>query len=117
MIDMIRLIAGIVFIVLGILVFALEIIGVYRFKYALNRMHAAAMGDTLGLLLSLIGIIIFCGFRFATVKLFLIVIFFWITSPVASHMLARLEVESNDHIEDNLKKMTLDDAEKEGDEK
>ena len=36
--------------------------------------------------------------RFTTMKLALIVIFFWIASPISSHMLARLEVTTNDNL-------------------
>ena len=40
----IREILAAVCIVLGILVFCCSILGVYRLKYVLNRMHAAALG-------------------------------------------------------------------------
>ena len=52
--EWIRFMIGITLIIMGLLVFVIQLIGVYKFKYILNRMHAAAMGDTLGIGISLI---------------------------------------------------------------
>ena len=62
-------------------------------------MHAAAMGDTLGISSCLLGLMFFSGFNFTTLKLALIVLFLWCTSPVSSHVLARLEVATNDNLD------------------
>ena len=45
--EWIRFVAGAVFLLIGLGIFVIEMIGVFRFRYALNRMHAAAMGDKL----------------------------------------------------------------------
>ena len=42
---MIRTILAATLIVIGLLFFLIEIFGVYKFNFILNRMHAAAMGD------------------------------------------------------------------------
>ncbi len=93
--EWIRLIAGSIFLLCGLVIFFTELFGVFHFKYVLNRMHAAAMGDTLGISSFLIGLMIFSGLNFTTLKLLLIVIFLWFSSPVSSHVLARLEVATN----------------------
>ena len=87
------------FTLLGVLFVIFATFGVFRFKYAMNRMHAAAMGDTLGLSLILLGLIIAKGWAVVSLKYIGIVLFFWIASPAASHMLARLELETNPHPE------------------
>lgn len=94
--EWIRFIAGTGFLICGIIIFGIEIFGVFKFKYVLNRMHAAAMGDTLGITLSMLGLIIMSGFNFTSLKMALVIIFLWSASPVASHMLARFEVETNE---------------------
>lgn len=94
----IRFFAGIALILCGIIVFGIEIFGVFQFGYVLNRMHAAAMGDTLGIALSMLGLIILCGLNFTSLKMILVVIFLWFASPVASHMLARFEVATNEEL-------------------
>ena len=75
--------------------FVIEIISVFKLDYVLNRMHAAATGDTLGLALSLIGLMILSGVNFITLKLALVLVFLWFSSPVSSHLIARLEVETH----------------------
>lgn len=98
--EWIRFIIGAGLLLCGLGIFLIEVYGIFHLDYVLNRMHAAAMGDTLGISFSLIGLMVFCGFNFVTLKLALIVIFFWFASPVSSHMLSRLEVTTNE----NLKK-------------
>lgn len=99
-VEWIRLIAGSIFLITGIVFFFTELFGVFHFKYVLNRMHAAAMGDTLGISSCLIGLMIFSGLNFTTLKMFLIILFLWFASPVSSHVLSRLEVATNEHLSD-----------------
>lgn len=79
----------------GLIFMATAVFGVNRFKKALNRMHAAALGDTLGILFVILGLILIRGFSLDSLKLFLVILFFWIASPVSGHMLSRLEVMTN----------------------
>ena len=44
-----RCLMGGLFLLAGVVIFLIEVYGVFRLKYVLNRMHAAALGDTLGL--------------------------------------------------------------------
>jgi len=94
--EWIKFIIGASFLLMGLAIFILEMIGVFRFKYVLNRMHAAAMGDTLGIGSCLIGLIIMNGLNFTSLKLFLVIVFLWISSPVSSHLIARLEVTTDE---------------------
>ena len=84
------------FIVSGLGILLVAVIGVYKLDYVLNRMHAAAMGDTLGILLLLPGLMIFKGFSFDSLKLFSIIAFLWLASPVSSHLIARFEITTNE---------------------
>ena len=97
-IEWIRFLIGAAFLLFGLGIFAIEMIGVYRFKYVLNRMHAAAMGDTLGIGFSLAGLIIMSGLNFTSLKLFFVIVFLWFSSPVSSHLIARLEMITNEHL-------------------
>ena len=98
--EIIRFLLGIGFIVTGLLVFVVQLVGVYKFKYILNRMHAAGMGDTMGISLCLIGTMFLYGWSFTTLKVALIVAFLWLASPVSSHLIARLEVTTNENLEE-----------------
>ena len=97
-VDWIRLVIGSLFVLAGIVIFFTELYGVFHFKYVLNRMHAAAMGDTLGISACLIGLMIFSGLNFTTLKMFLVIVFLWFASPVSSHVLSRLGAATNDNL-------------------
>ena len=102
--EWLRLIAGGALLLSGLIIFLIELYGVFHLKYVLNRMHAAAMGDTLGISFSLVGLMIFSGLNFTTLKMMLIVIFLWLASPVSSHLLARLEVVTNEKLENHCQR-------------
>lgn len=113
-IEWIRLIVGAGLLLCGLIIFLIELYGIFRFNYVLNRMHTAAMGDTLGISFSLIGLMIFSGFNFTTLKMALIVVFLWFASPVSSHLLARLEFTTNERLGERCKIYTeLDTLEEE----
>ncbi len=115
--EWIRFLLGAGLLLSGLALFTIEMIGVFRFKYVLNRMHAAAMGDTLGIGFSLCGLILISGFNFTSFKLFLVVLFLWFSSPVSSHLIARLEVTTNEELDRELRRVKLADLEKELQEK
>ena len=87
----------------GMAVFVLELIGTFKFKYVLNRMHAAGMGDTMGISLCLLGTMFLFGWSFTSLKIALIAAFLWLASPVSSHLIARLEVTTNEELEQYCK--------------
>ena len=94
--EWIRFVAAAGLLVLGLIFEILAVFGVNRFHRALNRMHAAATGDTLGIGFALLGLIVMSGFNFTSLKLFLVIVFLWFSSPVSSHLIARLEVSTNE---------------------
>ena len=97
-ISLIRFIIAAVLIMIGILIMVIQTFGVFKLSYALNRMHAAAMGDSLGIMMIVLGMIY--GISFASLKLLTVLVVFWFASPVCSHLLAKLEVSTNEQIED-----------------
>lgn len=113
MLEWIRFVAGAAFLLFGMFLFLVELIGVFRFRYVLNRMHAAAIGDTLGIGFSLLGLIIMNGLNFTSLKLFLVIVFLWFSSPTSSHLIAKLEVTTGKDKEKHYKKIHLQELEKE----
>lgn len=63
-------------------------IGMLRLPDVYTRMHAAGMTDTLGVGLILLGLMLQAGWTLITVKLLLIIVFLFFTSPTAAHALA-----------------------------
>ena len=99
MIDIVRLIACILLTGAGLCCLVSGVVGVFRFKYALNRLHAAAILDTVGILLMLLGVIVATGWGIASAKMLVVIAFLWLTSPVSGHLIGRLEVTINDELE------------------
>ena len=91
--------------VIGVLVLVSSVRGLFKFKYVLNRMHAAAMGDTLGILFVLLGLIVSASDLWLVAKLGLIIVFLWTANPVGSHLIARLEVNTNPIWEKEVEKI------------
>ena len=110
-----RFILGTLVLLTGVSIFLLEVFGLYRFHFVLDRMHAAAMGDTLGIGVSLLGLIIFSGFNFTSLKMLLVVVFLWFASPVSSHLIARLEVSTNEESAKHYRILELDAGDSAGD--
>ena len=86
----------------GLFLFITGVIGQFRLKYVLNRMHAASMGDSLGLLMILAGLSISAPDVWVILKFALTAFFLWITSPTGSHLIARLEMTLNEHPENEM---------------
>lgn len=101
---MIKDIIGTVFLITGLLTGAIALIGVYKFKFVMNRIHSAAIIDTLSLSLLLIGLLIIIWDKNYIFKLLLILMFQWISSPIASHMVTRLEYETDKDINKHVRK-------------
>lgn len=99
----VREIIAAVCIIIGLLVFLCGTYGVFRLKYVMNKMHAAALGDTMGLFMVTLGLIILNSNIFVIAKLILIILFFWLTSPIATHMLAKVELLTNKDAEERMK--------------
>lgn len=98
--EIARFLIALLFIASGLFVLGVATLGLFRLKYVLNRIHASAKCDTLGTLLIVIGAVILIGFDFASVKLLLLVVFIWLTNPVAVHLIGRTEVLTNPHLDE-----------------
>jgi multicomponent Na+:H+ antiporter subunit G len=73
----------------GVFFFIVGTVGLMRMPDAYCRMHATTKCDTLGTGLLLVGLIILQGFSVVSAKLFVIVVFVWLTNPTAAHIIAK----------------------------
>jgi len=78
----ILLVAGGAFCIIGAL-------GLVRMPDFFTRMHAASVTDTLGAGLILLGLMLQAGFTLVTVKLIVLGLLIFFTSPTATHALAQ----------------------------
>lgn len=82
-------ILAIFFIVCGVFFLTVGSIGLLRLPDFFARCHAIGKADTLGILLVLMGLIIYEGFTLNSAKMLIILTFVALTNPTAIHALAR----------------------------
>jgi multicomponent Na+:H+ antiporter subunit G len=85
---MIEIIIALLFIA-GSFFLTVGALGVVRFPDFYTRMHPAGKCDTLGQSLILLGLMIYEGASFVSIKLLFIIIFIFIANPTATHALAK----------------------------
>jgi multicomponent Na+:H+ antiporter subunit G len=81
-------------IILGSVSMLIGGIGILRFPDVYTRMHAASITDTLGAGALLLGLTIQAGFTLVAVKLLLMLVFLFFTSPTSSFSLAHAALSS-----------------------
>jgi len=96
MMEWIRFALTAVCMIAGLIACCIGVYGIFRFEYAANRMHAAAIVDTMGIALCMGGIAISAPDVFSALKCVLVIIFWWLSSPVSSHLLCRLEIVTDE---------------------
>ncbi len=96
----VTIIAG-MFIITGMFLFFTATVGFLRFPDLYTRMHATGKGDTLALLLCVIGLAIYEFYQepgwlgiVQGIKLIFIALFWFLASPTATHSLLRAAFQS-----------------------
>ena len=84
MLDIIRFVLSAVLTLGGLFCLLSAVVGVNKFRYALSRIHAAALIDTVGILLMLLGVIVATGFTFTSAKILIVIAFLTSSSPATS---------------------------------
>lgn len=108
--EWIRFILTAIFLAGGLFCFAMAVIGVNRFGFAMNRIHAAGIGDTLGLFLVVVGLCISSSAVMDMFKLGLLVVFMWFSSPVSGHILGQVEYFTNPRMYDYVERLQWEAA-------
>ncbi|MCL0028322.1 monovalent cation/H(+) antiporter subunit G [Peptococcaceae bacterium] len=86
---MISEIISAVFLVAGGFFLTVGVVGIIRLPDFYSRMHALGKCDTFGMLLCLIGIMIYEGFSLSSLKLFYIWVFIALANPTATKIISR----------------------------
>ena len=82
------------FIVCGVVALLIGSLGLLRLPDVYCRIHAVGMIDTAGASFIILGMIIHEGFTLVSVKLVLIGVFLFFTSPIATHAVAQVAHKS-----------------------
>ena len=84
-----EVILSVIFMLGGIFFFTTATIGILRFPDFFTRLHATGKGDTLAVLLCLIGLAIYEGISLAALKIVFIAVFMALAQPTATHAISR----------------------------
>jgi len=88
------LILSVIFIAGGLFFFTTATIGLLRFPDFFSRLHATGKGDTLAVLLSLIGLGFYEGISLTSLKIVFIAVFMFLAQPTATHAISRAGLRS-----------------------
>src|SRR5690554_2588243 len=69
--------------------FMVGTLGLIRLPDVFTRMHATTKSDTLGAGLGMLALMVYKGLDPVSIKFLLILVFIFITNPVASHIIAK----------------------------
>ena len=95
-------IAGNVVIIIGSVLTAFGVVGLFRFHDFYSRILVSAKIDTVGVITIIIGVALKHGLSFFTLKLILIMLLVLILNPLAAHIIARSAYSSDDGLSDEF---------------
>ena len=73
-------------------------VGVNRFGFSLNRLHAASINDTMGILCIVLACTVKSGVNALTLKFLLVYLFMLITCPLSSHLISLLVYRTDENL-------------------
>ena len=91
----IRYIISVVLLCGGFFFFLTATLGLIRFPDFYTRLHATGKGDTLAVLLSLLGIALYHGISLNSFKIVLIAVFMFLAQPTSTHAISRSALRCN----------------------
>ena len=107
MVPLIEILSGLC-IAVGVVALLTGSLGLIRLPDLYSRTHAVGMMDTAGVGFIILGLIIHEGFTLISVKLALVGIFMFFTSPIATHAVSQVAYRSG------VKPVTEESDDKEG---
>lgn len=103
MMDIATVISAI-FILIGAVFLWIAAIGIIRFPDFYSRLHAAGIGDTLGMLLVTVGIMIRVGWALLSLKIFIVFVLYLLINPLGTNLIIIGEVHSRNYQNYNNKR-------------
>lgn len=73
----------------SLLAFGLGTLALFKFPDSYTRMHGVGIGDTLGVGLMGIGLLLLCPNWILRFKLIMMLVLFWIINPTMTHLIAK----------------------------
>lgn len=73
----------------GLFFHAVGALGVLRMPDFYTRLHAVSKAETLGVVLTLAGLVVLAGFSLVSLKLVFVGVFLFLANPTSTHAIAR----------------------------
>ena len=73
-------------------------IGMLRLPDFYCRMHASGNSETMGVMLSFLGLVVYEGLTFTSLKLILIFLLIFLGNPIGTHILSKAAYKSGHHV-------------------
>lgn len=106
---MIREFVSAAFLLIGFGFMIVSAVGVVRLPDFFSRLHASSIGETLGIVLVGLGLIVYNGFHFSSAKILLIVIALFFVNPVGTHLIGKAAVRAGKLIWEEEKDADISD--------
>ena len=103
MFDTIRYVIAAALMLFGVIAAAVSILGVFRFHFVMNRMHCAAILDTLSMAGIFGGLMVATGSLAYIPKLLAALVVLWVGSPIASYLVGRMEIATDETAAQHIK--------------
>jgi multicomponent Na+:H+ antiporter subunit G len=75
-------------------------IGILRFKDIFSRLHATTKATSFGVLLLILALVLFHQDFVITLKAFIVIVFIYLTAPLAAHTISKSFNKDNDESTD-----------------
>lgn len=85
-----------IFILLGSIFIFIAALGLLRFDNLYSKLHATTKATSFGILLLIIGIALFFNSGVIWIKSVLVILFIYLTAPLAAHSIAKSYKERNE---------------------
>lgn len=82
-----------ILLIMGCFFFLVGVLGLLRMPDVFSRIHTTTKGDTLGVGLILLGLMVLYGLSFTTLRILVLLALVWLTAPTAAHLIAKAEYQ------------------------
>ena len=87
-----------VLIAFGVIFLLIGALGIWRFPDFYTRLHAAGVGDTLGALSMVAGMIILTGLKLLSLKILVVFLFIMLTGPLGTNLIMISEIRAENYL-------------------
>lgn len=83
-------------------------LGVIRLPDFYTRLHASSIGETFGLVLAGLGMVIYYGVNLTSAKILLIIIALFLVNPIGTHLIGKAAIRAGETPWEEIKKEESD---------